>query len=145
MRIRLKQKRQLIIHFPQEEVMVELELKSSSSHLGCKTLCYIGPMVKRFKMFKGKVFFRILMKHFHKVEFLNIVCDEFPSHRLVLLIYVWMVLWSMWFWYSVLSLDLNTSTKDWNIQVQGHTYYQGLPWSTCNALSWNGPKTLRDK
>lgn len=90
--IRLKQKRQLIIHFLQEEVMVELELKSSSSHLGCKTSCsYICPMVKRFKMFKGKVF-GDLMTHFHKVEFLNIVCDEFPSHRLVLLLYVWMVL-----------------------------------------------------
>jgi hypothetical protein len=37
--IRLKQKRQLIIHFLQEEVMVELELQFSSSHLGCKTLC----------------------------------------------------------------------------------------------------------
>jgi len=49
--------------------MVELELKSSSSHLGCKTLCYICPMVKRFKMFKGQSFFWDLMKHFHKVEF----------------------------------------------------------------------------
>jgi len=87
------------------------ELKSSSSHLGCKTLCcFICPMVKRFKMFKGKVF-GDLMTHFHKVEFLNIVCDEFPSHRLF---YFYMCgwSWSMWFWYSVLSLDFNTSTKD---------------------------------
>jgi hypothetical protein len=90
--IRLKQKRQLIIHFLQEEVMVELRsLNLQTSHLGCKTLCcFICPMVKRFKMFKGKVF-GDLMTHFHKVEFLNIVCDEFPSHRLF---YFYMCGWS---------------------------------------------------
>jgi hypothetical protein len=111
--------------------MVESELKSSSSHLGCKTLCcYICPMVKRFIMFKGKVLWDF-MKHFHKVEFLNIVCDEFPSCRLVLLLYVWMVLMDV-----VFVLVQRTRTSKYKVTHITKVYLGQL----VLPQSWNGPK-----